>query len=248
MKNMKKLNFLTLNKHSAKTAALCLALAGTGLLTGCGSDDDAVQSVSYEITVTNLSNNQPLSPLAALLHDGEYKAWSVGASASSGLEYLAEGGDNSTFISDDAAMLMDSASGAAPVGPGASDTLIITRDGLTSEMASVLSITLASMLVNTNDGFTGMTGLDVSALDVGDTVKHYLPIYDAGTEANDELAGTIPGPADGGEGYNASRGDVDYVARHPGVVSKDDGYSSSVLDASHRFDSPIAKLVVKRLQ
>ncbi len=240
MKFAKNLNALT---RSTKTAALCLAFASTGLLTACGSDSDDLDMVSYEITVTNLSNNQPLSALAALLHDGDYKAWSLGTSASSGLEYLAEGGDNSTFISNDAAMLMDSNSGSAPVGPGASDTLTLTSDS-----AAVLNITLASMLVNTNDAFTGMTGLDVSMLTVGDTMKHYLPIYDAGTEANDELAGTIPGPADGGTGYNASRDDVDYVARHPGVVSKDDGYSSSVLDGSHRFDGPIAKLVVKRLQ
>jgi len=156
---------------------------------------------------------------------------------------LAEGGDNSTFISDDAAMLMTSASGLAPVGPGGSDTLTVTAD-----LASVMQITLASMLVNTNDAFTGTTGLDVSDLAVGESMNQTLPIYDAGTEANDELAGTIPGPVDGGEGFNAVRDDVDFVARHPGVVTQNDGYSSSVLDESHRFDSPIAKLVVKRIK
>ncbi len=235
---MKQLNIRTL-----KSGALCLMLASTGLLTACGSDSDDADMASFEITVTNLSANQPLSPLAALLHDGDYKAWSIGGVASSGLEVLAEGGDNSTFISDDASMLMTSASGSEPVGPGASDTLTVTAD-----LASVMQITLASMLVNTNDAFTGTTGLDVSTLAVGDSMKQTLPIYDAGTEANDELAGTIPGPADGGEGFNAIRDDVDFVARHPGVVSQDDGYSSSVLNGSHRFDSPIAKLVVTRLK
>jgi len=236
---MKQFNIRTL-----KSGALCLMLASTGLLTACGSDDDKdAEMASFEITVTNLSANQPLSPLAALLHDADYKAWSIGGMASDGLEVLAEGGDNSTFISDDAAMLMTSASGLAPVGPGGSDTLTVTAD-----LASVMQITLASMLVNTNDAFTGTTGLDVSDLAVGESMNQTLPIYDAGTEANDELAGTIPGPVDGGEGFNAVRDDVDFVARHPGVVTQNDGYSSSVLDESHRFDSPIAKLVVKRVK
>ncbi len=167
----------------------------------------------------------------------------MGSAASDGLEVLAESGDSSTFISAYADKLMDSDSGTAPFGPGGSDTLMVSAD-----VMDEMNISLATMLVNTNDAFTGITGLDVSAMLVGDSMKHYLPIYDAGTEANDELAGTIPGPADGGEGFNAARDDVDFVARHPGVVSQDDGYSSSVLNGSHRFDSPIAMLVVKRVQ
>ncbi|MFT5808172.1 MAG: hypothetical protein ACI9LG_002473 [Moritella dasanensis] len=31
-------------------------------------------------------------------------------------------------------------------------------------------------------------------------MTYNLPAYDAGTEANSEAVGTIPGPADGGEG------------------------------------------------
>ena len=72
--------------------------------------------------------------------------------------------------------------------------------------------------------------------------------YDAGTEANSEAAGTIPGPADSGEGFNEERDDVNYVAMHPGVVSQHDGLSSSVLSSQHKFDNPLTQVVITRTQ
>ena len=102
------------------------------------------------------------------------------------------------------------------------------------------------MLVNTNDAFIGKNSLAINNLEVDESITVYLPVYDAGTEGNNELAGTIPGPADGGEGYNALRADVNIVSRHPGVVTQEEGYDDSILDSSHQFDSPAAKLVIKR--
>ena len=75
-----------------------------------------------------------------------------------------------------------------------------------------------------------------------------LPVLDAGTEANSEAAGTIPGPADGGEGYNAERDDADLVSFHPGVVSADDGLMMSALTSAHRFDNPAVKLSITRVE
>ena len=104
------------------------------------------------------------------------------------------------------------------------------------------------MMVNTNDGFTGLSALDVSSLAVGDSLIRTTVAYDAGTEANTEAAGTIPGPADGGEGFNEARDDVNFVARHPGVVTNEDGLSSSVLSPEHKFDNPLAKVVITSTQ
>jgi hypothetical protein len=72
--------------------------------------------------------------------------------------------------------------------------------------------------------------------------------YDAGTEANSEAKGTMPGPADGGEGFNASRDDVDFVHIHPGVISMYDGLADSVLGASHRFDNPVLAVTIMRTE
>ena len=228
-------------------AMLCTAL----LLGACSDDDDdemevemmpepMPMNVSYEVTVTNLTYGQPLSPIAVVLHD-EGNIWGVGEAASNELEVLAEGGDNSGIIGLD--MVTASASGSAPVGPGASETLTVNIEDKTDAKLS-----LVTMLVNTNDAFTGLTGLDLSGLMVGDSWSNTVGVYDAGTEANSEAMGTIPGPADGGTGFESVRDDVDFVARHPGVVSQDDGLSTSVLTQAHRFDNPAIKITITRME
>ncbi|MCV6038334.1 spondin domain-containing protein, partial [Escherichia coli] len=79
-------------------------------------------------------------------------------------------------------------------------------------------LSLASMLVNTNDAFVGETGLSLKALAVGESYEMNMNVWDSGTELNDELAATIPGPAGGGEGFNSTRNDMnDAVAFHAGV-------------------------------
>ena len=63
------------------------------------------------------------------------------------------------------------------------------------------------------------------------------------------LAVTIPGPAGGGEGFNAVRDDSnDVVAFHAGVVSQDYGLANSALSANHRFLNPGAKLTITRIE
>lgn len=225
-------------KNTIRTGLSMLVLAG---VVGC-ADNDPVQQ-TYEITLTNLSNSQPLSPLAVVLHSGSYNAWSVGSPAGAGLEQLAEGGDNTQFLADaSAGGAIATSSGDGVVGPGASDRVDVVVNS-----ASDLQLTVATMLVNTNDAFSGRGGIDLNALALGEQMTLVLPTYDAGTERNSELAGTIPGPADGGEGFNAARDDVNVVSRHPGVVSNVDGYTDSVLDQSHRFDAPVARMVVRRV-
>ena len=104
------------------------------------------------------------------------------------------------------------------------------------------------MLVNTNDAITGINGVDISALAAGDSITLRSIAYDAGTEANTEAAAHIPGPAVGGEGFNAARDDLaDRVAMHTGVVSQDDGKAGSALTGQHRFDNPVAAVRIERI-
>lgn len=242
-----------MNKLTSKTL-FSLALASTLALSGCSDDDDndvvemdttpVVEpepvNVSYEVTVTNLTNAQPLSPIAVVLHDTD-TLWSIGESASVALETMAEGGDNSQLIALE--IVNASVSGSAPLMPGVTETLTVTIEDQTDAMLS-----LATMLVNTNDAFTGLSSIDLSGLAVGDTWTTYTSVYDAGTEGNSEAAGSIPGPADGGTGYMMDRDDVDVVSMHPGVVSQDDGLTTSVLTQAHRFDNPATYVMIKRTE
>ncbi|KGJ94979.1 spondin domain-containing protein [Colwellia psychrerythraea] len=193
---------------------------------------------SYSLTLTNLTYGQPLSPVAVTLH-GDTRMWQVGQAASVALEKLAESGDNTDFISLEDNLASTSAEG--PLLPGSSVTLNIST---TEPMADYL--TVVTMLVNTNDAFSGLTGVDISTLALNQEKSWRLNVYDSGTEKNNEAVGTIPGPADGGVGYDSTRDDIDLVGYHPGVVSKDDGLSSSVLTQAHRFDNPAVKLTITR--
>jgi hypothetical protein len=165
--------------------------------------------------------------------------WQVGQPASIALEKLAEGGDSSDFIALENNLATVTSEGAVP--PGASVTLNLNT---TETMANYL--TIATMLVNTNDAFSGLTGVDISTLVLNQEKSWSLSVYDSGTELNTEAAGTIPGPADSGIGYEAARNDIDLVGYHSGVVSKDDGLSNSVLTQAHRFDNPAVKVTITR--
>jgi len=201
---------------------------------------------SFDVTVTNLTNGQPLSPVAVIAHNDGYAVFAIGAPATVGLEMLAEGGDNAMLLGDadaDAAVLA-TASGAAPIAPAGSETVTITVPE--SDLPGLL-ISVDMMLGNTNDAFTGVNGIDVSGLATGDTWTGRGSAYDAGTEANTEAAGDVPGPAAGGEGFNAARDDrLDAVTMHGGIVSQDDGLATSALTGQQRFDNPVMMVRIER--
>jgi hypothetical protein len=232
-----------------KYVSIGLSVCSIVALSACSDNDSSdkmndVMTQSYALTLSNLSSNQPLSPLAVAIHGESYTAWTIGEASNVGLEKLAEEGDVVDFFAEaTAAGAYTTKAGSGLILPGDSETL-----ELESVFSDDLKLTFASMFINTNDAFIGIKDLDLSGLDVGAEVIVLIPVYDAGTEANSELSGTIPGPADGGEGFNVLRDDVNVVSRHPGVVTNEDGYAESILDSSHRFDAPAAKLVIKRTE
>ena len=230
---------------STKIIALCVI----GLISACSdnNNDNTTQAMAkYQIKVYNLTANQPLTPVAVITHESGFKAWQLGMSASTGLEKLAESGDNSDFLntSKTDTMVMATASGSGAITPGNSETISIS-----SIEKNDLQISIASMLANTNDAFTGVANWDVGSLAVNESTMMLTRVFDAGTEKNTEMAGTIPGPADGGTGYDATRDDlVDKVLISPGVVTSDDGLSTSVLNESHRWLEYAAKVVITRIE
>ncbi|MEM9103491.1 MAG: spondin domain-containing protein [Pseudomonadota bacterium] len=231
-------------------------------ISGCSDDDDNIildspvnetvtenesgndsSLLSFTVKLDNLTQSQPLSPFAFVVADSSYQAWNLGDAASVALEVLAEGGDNSqlTEAALEQGFIIDSME--APIGSGQSNSIILDISENTPAY-----LTAVSMLVNTNDAFTGITAFNLMNLTIDESIRLYLPIYDAGTEANSELAGTIPGPADAGVGFDVARDDLDRVTRHPGIVSQDDGHSESVLKEYHRFLGNAAMITIERTQ
>ena len=214
--------------------SISVALLATLAFTACGSDSDegGMDSMenptiySYSIQVTNLTAAQPMSPVLVTTNS----IFSVGESASEGLEKLAEGGDNSALLD------MYGVSGAGLLTPGASETINITTQKE--------SLSLATMLVKTNDGFAGVDSYNLSELSVESSKTLYLPVYDAGTEVNSETNTTVPGLM--GEGYNVTRESANIVRVHSGVISYEDGLASSHLSAQDKFNNPALAVTITR--
>lgn len=218
-----------------------LALLSSALiLQACGDDSNPLRT--FDVQIINSSNGQAFAPAAVVLHSDGYHPYVLGEMADEGLEMLAEGGDGTALLASAAAdyRVADSTAGSGLITPGASETIQVQG------FAAKPRLSLVTMLVNTNDGFAGLDSVDISGLGRNESMSFQARVYDAGTEANDEAAAHLPGQ--GGEGFNATRNDRDFVAVHPGVVGLDDGLSGSALDQSHRFDNPGARIVVTRTQ
>ncbi len=245
-----------------KFSLVILLLTSTILLSACDSnnnnDGDGVDTtpepapepatLEFEVSVVNATSAQPFSPVAVIVHTSDYSLFEIGEPSTTELEVLAEGGDNADLIAaaEAADAVLTTVSAEGPTGPGATEnlSLSISEDDLPG-----LSVSVVSMLVNSNDAITAVRGMSLEGMEIGDIQTAVSISYDTGTEANSEAAGTIPGPADGGEGFNADRDDIaDIVTGHAGVLTKDNGLSSSILSEVHRWDHPVAYISVMRVQ
>ena len=242
------------------TSKTLTGLLAIGLLAACSDSNNnsnngpivtnpppAPVIATFQVSVTNLTNAQPLSPAAVIIHQTGFQVFDLGAPATNALEVLAEGGDNSDLLTlaDNDVSVYSTASGNGPIPPGQNE--VISFD-LEERAIPDAYVSVATMLVNTNDAFTGASLIDLTAMSVGDSVTRRGRAYDAGTEADDELAIYIPGPAGGGEGYNAVRDDsVNAVTMHTGVVTSDDGLVTSALTGQHKFDNPVISIRIERI-
>ncbi len=212
----------------------------------------AVSAQKLEITVTNLTQGMHYTPIIISAHDADTSLYQLGEMASPELQAMAEGGD----ISGLSTMLMNANAdvvenpAAGLLGPAMSTTTMLdTADGN-------MYLSIASMLLPTNDGFVALNGWKIPS-EAG-TYKVMLNAYDAGTEANDEIingggASGTPGipvaPASnggtGGTGVTSTEANT-YVHVHRGNLGDDDpmGGISDVDNTVHRWLNPVASVTV----
>ena len=215
----------------AALATILFAGAGTTLAKGHAYGHC---NKTYEITVTNLTYDQVLSPPLAVSHVPPIQLYQVGEPASEGMEALAEGGDTGllTETLSGADGICDVMTADGPVPPGSSTTITILGSG-----KHVVSV--ATMLVNTNDAFAGLEGMAIPR--AYNSASRTVPAFDAGTEINDELCANIPGPACGGSGTDASGGEG-FVHIHRGIHGIGD------LDpAGYDWRNPVAQISIQRI-
>lgn len=168
-------------------AALAIAAAAT-LATGAASAGGG-SGHTWRVTIENLTppGSQPLSPPLFVVHSEKAHVWRVGEIATHPVAAIAEDANNAPAESAFAALPgVDSVSTGAggPIGSGESRSYTVETSGAFDRL-SVLT-----MLVNTNDAFTGLDSLHLHGQ--GQTLETMA--YDAGSERNNELQAFIPGP------------------------------------------------------
>lgn len=236
--------------------ALTVAAAALVFLAMVSSAAAEAPVATYEVTIDNLTAGQPLTPPVVATHRASTGIFTVGEPASVALKEIAENGNLAPMIAQLGAdkHVSDSVAAAAPLVPaglpgsamfGDSVTLTVTA----SEGAKFLSF--ASMLICTNDGFTGVDSLRLPK-DVGDTVEVQSAGYDAGTEVNTEDFADIVPPCQGLVGVssgepgtgtsNPALAEGGVIHHHPGI-----GGGADLVPAVHGWTDPVAGITVERV-
>jgi hypothetical protein len=219
-----------------KKIATYLAL---GLLLTTGAQALAAEYKNnnhYEITVTNLTRGQSFTPILVATHKAGVSLFAEGAPASPELALLAEGGNTAPLAAVLGANpdVLDTTTTPGLLAPGKSVTVQVMMNDRFDH------VSMAAMLIPTNDGFFALNGVRGPR---GQKMLSYKsPAYDAGSEPNDELCASIPGPVCGGEGASPNENGEGYVHIHAGI------HGIGNLSAADRdWRNPAAKVTIRRV-
>jgi Spondin_N len=221
-----------------------LALIAGALVIGPASgsdddDDDGRGTRLWRVTIQNLTppgpgapGSQPLSPPLFVVHSSRADVWSVGEIASHGVAAIAEDADNSVLESalpqvDGVKSVATGAGG--PIPSGTTRTYTLETSGRFNR------VSVLTMLVNTNDAFTGLDSFRPRSR--GANLETMA--YDAGSERNNELKSHIPGPCCGNAFVRAPEGNL--IRMHEGITGRGE------LDpAKYDWDEPAARITIER--
>ena len=144
------------------------------------TDSAVSEAGSFQVTFTNLTQNQPMTPPVVALHDPSVHLFQVGEEASDAIQVIAEMGNNGPLVEFAGAnpdvVSAAGVAGTGPFGAGESVTLNLT----TTETGQVFSA--VNMIICTNDGISGVDSYPLP--DGTDPVVILARPYDAGTRIN----------------------------------------------------------------
>jgi hypothetical protein len=205
-----------------RVAALA-SVALYGLTLGAAPTNAQMANRVYDVTITNLTTGQLLSPPVLATHGSDYAVFEVGEKASEGIWTVAEQG-NPMKLAEQLRASPEIASVAVADGPvhrigGPGESTMTLR--IESHGADRLSV--AMMLGCTNDGFTGLSSVPLSRSMA--PVTYYGAAYDAGTERNNQLWSSMPdgcnalGPSPrDADGQNSRDLTDEPITMHAGIV------------------------------
>jgi hypothetical protein len=222
---------------------MALAVSVTAVIAiafGFPSPSQSQDGLSYEVTVTNLTRGQQFTPILVATHTEQTNLFTLGSASTPELATLAEEGNTAPLVGLLSATpgVRDVTTSSGLLNPGASTHVTVQASGRADH------ISLAAMLIPTNDGFFAVNNVE---LPKGNAVLTlFSPAYDAGSERNDELCASIPGPffaecGGPGGGGMPSGGEEGYVHIHAGIHG-----IGNLSPAQRDWRNPVAKIVIRR--
>ena len=191
---------------------------------------------NYDVTITNLTNSITFTPILVASHRKPVTIFELGSPASKDLSMVAEAGNIAplTATLKENKQVVDVQNSGGLLAPGASVSVRV------SAWRGAKLISIASMMLPTNDGFIALDSVEVPK---SGSVTYYSPGYDAGTELNDELCANIPGPTCGGQGVSPEGVNEGYVHIHRGIHGIGDLYAPT-----YDWRNPVAKITITRIR
>jgi hypothetical protein len=112
-------------------------------------------TVHYEVTITNLTRGQTFTPILVASHRAGLTLFRLGAPASPQLAILAEEGDTGplTALLQARPKVKEVTNSGGLLPPGASTTVLVQAPGRFNHLS------VAAMLIPTNDGFFALNGV-----------------------------------------------------------------------------------------
>jgi len=223
-----------------RTAALVGLLALAVSTPALQADGSGSRRAVYEVTVTNVTRDQRFTPILVVAHRSGVRLFELGQPASAELEVLAETGDTGPFETALASKpgVHGVATGTGLLGPGMTTKIRVSGHRFDR-------VSLAGMLIPTNDAFVAING----AGPFGHRARSSFALaYDSGTEVNDELCSSIPGPdfseCGGPGGGGAPEGDEEgFVRIHEGIHGVGEFYAPG-----RDWRNPVAKVSIRRIR
>jgi hypothetical protein len=215
------------------TIAAVAAAIGLAAVPAIANADHGHPTATYRVTVENIATGfQPLSPSGVVVHSRWTDVWNTGSPATAAVAAVAEDANLGVFVDTYTQVRGVSEAligGGGPIGPMESYSFEI-------DAGRGDRLSLVSMLVNTNDGFTGLDSVKLGRR----TQVFEVGAYDAGTEVNDELAAHIPGPVGNSPFQRAPEGGV--IMHHPGVQG-----GADLVPGVHGWEGPVARITIERV-
>ena len=217
-------------------------------------ESNAAKTKMYEVTITNLTTGQPITSPLLVTHSNNAGFFTVGEMASTEIQQLAENGNLEPLIKmlQGKTGVLDIVQGDTPLVPANdpgdtglnySETFVISSEG------NMRYLSFVSMLVCTNDGFTGANSIRLPI----NQKTVYAIAYDARTEMNTEDFADMVPPCQGAIGISSGEdgsGESNPKIAEDGIIIPHHGImgGEDLLEKVHAWKNLVVKIDIVRMK